>query len=275
MHTHHLHADTHKAFLSEGRIDPITGEKILADDEIVICAACKSAFLRETWEYLGKKHCGQTETAKELPKKSLLSLKKRHLLGEIIYESPLVSVGVSKKLSPIQLFIDRLGTIAFITSFFSFILLFLTQEAIVAYTFLVSFVALITSLITLRSKVTSQKRMSLHTRGIEVSGDTARKRQSYPFTSLESIHLVFGYGENKLDDEFPLARIHLQVYPKLGEPFWVGITDKVMEFRRISRIVFDLHEQVDISFSVNDSGDYKRLTRMAREAGKNIKVNRI
>ncbi|MEM6299508.1 MAG: hypothetical protein AAF740_12540, partial [Bacteroidota bacterium] len=92
MHTHHLHERTHEAFLSEGRIDPITGEEILAGHEIVICAACKSAFLRETWEYLGKEHCDQKRTAKEIPKQGILDLKINEDLGRVMYTSPQVTV---------------------------------------------------------------------------------------------------------------------------------------------------------------------------------------
>ncbi len=66
-HTHHLDIVNHSAFLKQERIDPITGEKIEEGHTIVICAACKSAFFIESWEYLGNTHCNQEETLSEVP----------------------------------------------------------------------------------------------------------------------------------------------------------------------------------------------------------------
>lgn len=67
LHTHHLNTATHSDFLKQERIDPITGEKIEEGHTIVICAACKSAFFIESWEYLGEKHCNQENTLPEIP----------------------------------------------------------------------------------------------------------------------------------------------------------------------------------------------------------------
>ncbi len=66
LHTHHLNTATHSDFLKQQRIDPITGEKIEEGHTIVICAACKSAFFIESWEYLGLEHCNQEETLSEI-----------------------------------------------------------------------------------------------------------------------------------------------------------------------------------------------------------------
>jgi hypothetical protein len=38
-----------------------------AGDEVVFCARCRSAFLKDSWEYLGKKHCEQRRTLQEVP----------------------------------------------------------------------------------------------------------------------------------------------------------------------------------------------------------------
>ncbi|WP_291724692.1 hypothetical protein [Bernardetia sp.] len=73
-HTHHLKQETHSDFLKQGRIDPITGEKIEEGHTIVICAACKSAFFVESWEYLGETHCNQTDTLSEIPVRKSLQL---------------------------------------------------------------------------------------------------------------------------------------------------------------------------------------------------------
>lgn len=68
FHDHLLDQKRHADFLSENRIDPITGDKIEAGDRIVICAACKSAFLEESWNYLRQQHCKQYGTLNKIPK---------------------------------------------------------------------------------------------------------------------------------------------------------------------------------------------------------------
>lgn len=67
LHTHHLNTTNHSDFLKQERIDPITGEKIEEGHTIVICAACKSAFFIESWEYLGNEHCHQGNTLAQIP----------------------------------------------------------------------------------------------------------------------------------------------------------------------------------------------------------------
>ncbi|WP_291724536.1 hypothetical protein [Bernardetia sp.] len=64
MHIHKIDSQIHSEFLKEERQDPITGDLIEEGDEVVFCASCKSAFLKDTWEYLGKKHCHQRRTLK-------------------------------------------------------------------------------------------------------------------------------------------------------------------------------------------------------------------
>lgn len=62
-------------FLNQDRKDPITGDLIKENDEIVICSSCKSAFLKESWEYLGNRHCEQNNTLEIIPIDKSLVLK--------------------------------------------------------------------------------------------------------------------------------------------------------------------------------------------------------
>lgn len=78
-HIHRLESELHSEFLNQGRIDPITGEKIEEGHTIVICSACKSAFFIESWEYLGETHCNQSETLSEIPKPKNLFLEAKPL----------------------------------------------------------------------------------------------------------------------------------------------------------------------------------------------------
>lgn len=74
MHTHIIQNPKHQAFLNENRSDPITGDAIQEGDEIVFCAVCKSAFLKDTWLYLDKRHCHQTETLGKFPASEKLEI---------------------------------------------------------------------------------------------------------------------------------------------------------------------------------------------------------
>ncbi len=69
MHIHKINPNLqeHQNFLAQNRKDPITGDSISEGDEVVFCASCKSVFLIDTWEYLGRQHCKQKKTLIELP----------------------------------------------------------------------------------------------------------------------------------------------------------------------------------------------------------------
>ncbi|MEM6298659.1 MAG: hypothetical protein AAF740_08235 [Bacteroidota bacterium] len=76
MHIHQISSVSHQDLLSQERNDPVTGETIKDGDQIVFCAGCRSAFLLESWEYMGKQHCGQSDTLAEFPAQEALSLKR-------------------------------------------------------------------------------------------------------------------------------------------------------------------------------------------------------
>ncbi|WP_375559370.1 hypothetical protein ACE193_16740 [Bernardetia sp. OM2101] len=78
-HSHYLEKQKDQDFLVQQRVDPITGELIEAGHKIVICSACKSAFFEESWEYLGGKHCNQTNTLSTIPVAQTLWLKAKPL----------------------------------------------------------------------------------------------------------------------------------------------------------------------------------------------------
>ncbi|WP_338813132.1 hypothetical protein V9L05_17485 [Bernardetia sp. Wsw4-3y2] len=69
MHIHKINSTSqeHQNFLAQNRKDPITGDSIAEGDEVVFCAGCKSVFLKDTWEYLGNRHCEQFETLIDFP----------------------------------------------------------------------------------------------------------------------------------------------------------------------------------------------------------------
>lgn len=78
MHIHQLDPQQHEKFLTQARIDPITGDTLEAGDKIVLCAECKSAFHADSWQYLGSRHCNQTNTLPAVPQSTSLGhFKKR------------------------------------------------------------------------------------------------------------------------------------------------------------------------------------------------------
>lgn len=78
FNVHKLSQSQHSNFLSENRIDPISLDTIEKNDEVVICASCKSVFLLSSWKYIGASHCNQQKTLTQLPKtqKIVISTKK-------------------------------------------------------------------------------------------------------------------------------------------------------------------------------------------------------
>ena len=74
MNIHKIDSRLHQSFLEEERKDAITGDLIQANDEVVFCGTCKSAFLKDSWEYIGKKHCNDSKTLDSVPVSSPLSL---------------------------------------------------------------------------------------------------------------------------------------------------------------------------------------------------------
>ncbi|WP_375561507.1 hypothetical protein ACE193_02820 [Bernardetia sp. OM2101] len=74
MNIHKIDNHLHHSFLEEERKDAITGDLIQANDEVVFCGVCKSAFLKDSWEYMGKKHCNDFKTLDSVPISQPLSL---------------------------------------------------------------------------------------------------------------------------------------------------------------------------------------------------------
>ena len=80
MTIHTLEKEKHSDFLAQNRIDPITGDLLQENDEIVICAACKSAFLVDSWEYMNREHCNQRITLKEIPINEVVRIERAYLI---------------------------------------------------------------------------------------------------------------------------------------------------------------------------------------------------
>lgn len=82
-HFHTITEQLDKEFKLTNRKDPITHERFEQGDSVVFCAGCGSAFLPESWAFMGHKHCGQVETLAHLPALKELRLEARALKVEV------------------------------------------------------------------------------------------------------------------------------------------------------------------------------------------------
>lgn len=79
IHSHFIDKHKHAHFLAQKRQDSITHEIIQAGDEVVFCSVCKSAFMVDSWEYIGRSHCHQSQTLKKVPALRSLSLDRKKI----------------------------------------------------------------------------------------------------------------------------------------------------------------------------------------------------
>ncbi len=89
LHIHELDPERDREFLEEEREDPVTGEYLQPGDRVVICAGCQSAFLEESWGYLGGQHCQQAATLPAIPVSKALNIqrnRRRFVIGTSVLE---------------------------------------------------------------------------------------------------------------------------------------------------------------------------------------------
>lgn len=79
IHSHFIDKNKHAHFLAQQRQDSITHEVLEEGDEVVFCSVCKSAFTVDSWEYIGRSHCHQSQTLKKMPALRSLSLDKKKI----------------------------------------------------------------------------------------------------------------------------------------------------------------------------------------------------
>ena len=78
INIHTLDKIKHKDILQEGRVDPIEREKLKHGDRVVFCAACKIAYLEDSWKIFGKCTCEHNNTCENVPDvNKQITLKKR------------------------------------------------------------------------------------------------------------------------------------------------------------------------------------------------------
>lgn len=66
FHVNTLDARRHRAFLEQQGRDPVSKKTFEVGDRVVMCAACRSAFLESSWRGCGGSHCGQQKTLRDI-----------------------------------------------------------------------------------------------------------------------------------------------------------------------------------------------------------------
>lgn len=84
LNTFRIDSEKHTAFLAQHRHDSVTAEPITAGDEVVFCKVCGSVFKTESWDYIGREHCGQKQTLERFPEISTAGLEIRTSPNELL-----------------------------------------------------------------------------------------------------------------------------------------------------------------------------------------------
>ena len=79
INSHFIDKNKHAHFLAQNRQDSITHELIEEGDQIVFCSVCQSVFTLDSWKYIGRLHCNQSQTLKKIPVLRSLSLDKKKI----------------------------------------------------------------------------------------------------------------------------------------------------------------------------------------------------
>ena len=77
MHTIILNRQKHASLLADHRLDPVTKLLLKAGDEVVVCASCKTVYLKDVWiNTKNRECCGQALTADNIPNSEFATIKR-------------------------------------------------------------------------------------------------------------------------------------------------------------------------------------------------------
>ncbi len=81
----------HVSFLADHTLDPVTKQMFQIGDEVVVCARCKTAYMKDVWLHsMHGKCCGQRETADRIKSRELdikIKPKQDDASGDVQYSS--------------------------------------------------------------------------------------------------------------------------------------------------------------------------------------------
>ncbi|WP_291723435.1 hypothetical protein [Bernardetia sp.] len=191
MTIHTLEKEKHSDFLTQNRIDPITGDVLQEGDSVVICASCKSAFLADSWEYMGRRHCEQSITLKKIPNKKILLAKKSK-----VYPKKTISV----KLIGNRKAAEKISIPFSILLFFSYILLYINYS-MKGLNFLYGFIflAMIERMANLVLWITQDygEYLDIQSKKLSLSLNDKEWENNIPIDSIDSIDFINYYKSKK------------------------------------------------------------------------------
>ncbi len=185
-YTHKLSTQNHFDFLNQDRKDPITGDLIEENDEIVICSSCKSAFLKDSWEYLGNRHCEQNQTLKTIPRRNNLRLE----IG-LITSLPLI---------PTENVLTQFSGVLFL-ELFMLIVLYLNMDDSLFLLLIIGFIVLLIP-IALGTLVSPIIRLNLHSSYLVTQNSIGKTKIDY----ADVKHIIINCDDSKKT----LSKIHIK-----------------------------------------------------------------
>jgi len=252
-----LDAQRHADFLNEQRHDPVTGDRLHIGDEVAFCAHCKSAFLKSSWEYLGGKHCGQTNTLAKFPaitKKLML----RQRLGERLYPSDArLRLGSTPvwilRSGWIILFITLLGLLYFL---FKLLLDIMPTGALAMFGIQVAIMLFFA--LTALFKAGKNGKFTVYENAIEgeVSLFTISKKFKFSWSSVRKVTLIYSkdsglnYKKKEAFSHIDIPRSTLLIYLAKKEKVITVPLPLLIESHRqeIYRALVRIPESVDVIF---------------------------
>lgn len=249
MYTHILDTKKHAYFLGQERTDPITGEHLQEGDEVVLCGICQSAFLRDSWEYIGGRHCGSVGTLKDIPEAREVRIKPSDEIGEVWFKSPLfrrdkrdLITHVSGLFYPATLLIKHLiGKEHWLSAFIIFFM----------------FGTLLTLLTRFGYRKFTERIATFRDRGLDLSCNIGlnlgKKKRKLRYRDIESIRFVAGGLSRKdilIKDK---AYVRLIIKMKSGECIETNFANKKDGRSALLFTLFQLQEQVKVSFDLRDA----------------------
>lgn len=263
-HIHRLDPQEHTAFLNEDRSDPITGEYLQAGDEVVICAACGSAFLHDSWSYIGEKHCGQRRTLRQLPTYALLHVAPDEL-GTLLYPAQAPVLDKEEVSLPLS-FRGRIAVLlglgaliygAALAGWPEVLMLLLTGTFLLLGSFFYRKISLPNR---------QQRNAAFYEHGIRLSPSQKQPEPvMLPYEAIKAMELRITAGQRVMI---------LKVVPRTGAVIWRSLP-KSFEARNLAETFMQISERVSTKIYAQDFSEYQYLRKRVAELGATTQVQKL
>lgn len=209
-HTHLLNSQNYSHII--GRQDAVTGDIIKANDEVVFCSACQSVFLVESWEYMNREHCNQTQTLDFVPTPIPVLIAKKKVRGKNNDDKLIFEFGNSN--------IEFLRLL-FIIPVISFLVGITLNHWVAGLFILAGILSYISSLIIIYSKSIKENKLirkifKIHKNTVKVL-EKEIELQNEKFYSYYEIQKIQYINKSTWDFLVDLSEKYIVIYLKNGE----------------------------------------------------------